>query len=262
MTSKWERRKKLLAPQYGVSGPAWTIDGTSGLGTPLTEVEAESVLADAGVASPNVTNLYIFGDAASGAVIDEVGSLDLTVSGTIGRQQAVTGWDLDAMTTTAGATGKAINTGFGNVNANSYVVFLLAFLNSSQTGGAKTIMRFGDAFDDDAAVNLTGTPAAQVGEGDGTYSSGSSDPLDAAHWFVLRIDDSANTVDLFTDQDKIIGGTQACNGTELCFGGDNVQTWLPPGAGYMLAFVHSGTMSNTEIKSALESLGYSPGWDP
>lgn len=242
--------------------PTWTLDATSGEATPLNKSEAEALLSAGGVASPSVTNLYLFGAASSGDVVDEVGSLDLTVSGTTTRQQAVSGWSLDSLQTTAGAAGKAINTGFGNVNANSYVVFLLAHLAEAQAGGVKTIMRLGDLFDDDATVNLTAAPAVQVGEGDGTYSTGTSDPLNAAHWFVLRIDDGANTVDLFTDQDKIIGGTQSCNGTELCFGGDNSQTWLPPACRYMLAFVHTGTMTNAQIKDTLVAAGKTVPWTP
>lgn len=243
--------------------PSWTLDATSGLGTPLTEAEAEAVLSDAGVASPNVTNLWLFGTPASGNISDVIGSKTLTASGTWSYQQAVTGWSLQALESTAGTAARVLNTTFSNVNANSYVVFLL-FAHLPAATGTRTLFRFGDTFDDDACVEITssGTDVLNVGEGDGTRTAGSSDFTGAARWAVLRIDDTANTVDLFTTQDKIIGGTQACNGTELCFGGDNNQTWRPGDTNYMLSFIHTGTMTNTEIKAALTSLGYSPGWTP
>jgi hypothetical protein len=247
----------------GEVSSTWTVDATSGIGTPLTEAEAEAVLSASAVAAPNVTSLWRFGSPASGNVPDVVGARTLTASGTWAYQQAVTGWAIQSMRSTAGTAARALNTTFGNVNANSYVVFLLAAHLSSITS-TRTLWRFGNTFDDDACVEYTssGSNRIQVGEGDGTRTSGTNDPTGAARWHVLRIDDTANTVDLFDDQEKIVGGSQACNGTELCFGGDNNQTWFPGSTDYMLAFVHAGTMTNAEIKAALTQLGHSPAWTP
>lgn len=239
---------------------SWTVDATSGIGTPLTEAEAEAVLTDAGVGSPNVTSLWKFGTPASGDVSDSIGAKTLTASGTWSYQQSVSGWSTKSMKSTAGTSGILTNTSFGNINANSYTVFLLA--KTSVEGGTRSIFGMGDIFDDDACIEITSTPRLQVGEGDGTRTVGGSDPTGSTRWIVLRIDDTGNTVDGFTSQEKIIGGTQACNGTRIFFGGDNVQTWFPGNTDYLLAFITPVALTNTEIKAVLTSLGESPGWTP
>lgn len=256
-----DRAARFVQPSAAQS---WTLDATSNEATPLTEAEAEALLSAGGVASPNVTSLYKFGTPASGNIADTgAAGKTLTVPGgdNWAYQQAVTGWSILSLKSTANTACNAYNATFANVNANSYVVFLLARVTAVSAVN-RTLFRFGDTFGDDATVEIDDAAHVRVGEGDGTYTTGTADPLNVAHWYVLRINDTGNTVDAFTDQEKLIGGTQACNGTELRFGGDNVQTWMPPTADYMLAFVHTGTMTNTEIKNTLVAAGKTVPWSP
>lgn len=260
-----ERAARFVQPGAGAS--AWTIDATSGRPTPLTEAEAEAILSAALVASPNVTNLWKFGTPASGDVSDVIGGKTLTASAVTNSwtyQQSESGWALKFIQCGDPGLGSAKleNTSMPNVNANSYTLFLLAKVSTPIDGVQRTICRLGGTFEDDANMTINNTPILQIGEGDGTYTSGASDPTGAVRWFVLRIDDTGNTVDAFTSQEKIIVGTQACNGTEVTFGGDFVDTWRPPAMSLGLAFIHQGALTNTEIKAALTSLGESPGWTP
>jgi hypothetical protein len=236
---------------------SWTLDATSGKGTPLTQTEAQSLLSAAGVSSPSVTSLWKFGTPASGNVSDTIGAITLTESGAHNYQTSVTGWSIKSLQTTAGTAGLLENTaGVSNVSANSYTMFLLA--KTGSVAATRSLMRLGAGFDSDACIELTTTPRAQVGHG-GTSSrtTGGSDPTAAVRWWVLRV---GTDVDAFTAQEKILGGTKGCSGTRVTFGGDNVQTWFPNTTDYMLAFITPVAMTDAQIKSALQSLGETVPW--
>lgn len=94
----------------------------------------------------------------------------------------------------------------------------------------------------------------QVGEGDGTRSVGSGSPLGYASSLGLRINDVGNQVDGFFEGTKIVGGTQACNGTELCFGGDNLQTWHPATCTYTYAAIWSSSLSDGDWATVLQRM--------
>jgi hypothetical protein len=244
------------------AGPTWTIDATSSIATPLTETEAEDLLTAAGVVAPSVTSLYLFGTPASGNVSDVIGGLNLVAAGTWAYQQTIPDMAIKSAKSSNAVSGTFAVSGFGNVNATSHTIFCLAHIVTASPGVEKTVFQIGLNWDDTACLEVTTAPVLRVGEGDGTRSAGSSNPTGASRYFVIRVDDTANTVDGFTDQEKIVGGTQACNGTQLLFGGDNNNSNFPATTHYALAFRVAGALTNTQIKAVLEEAGLTVPWSP
>lgn len=240
----------------------WTTDATSGMGVPATALEWADLLASAGVASGGPAALYLLQEASSNPQ-DSIGAKHLTASGTLAYQQAVTGWARKSIKTTGGVQGQLVNSaGYANVNAESKLV--IAYVRAAAATAKRTIYRFGDVFDGDATVEETTTPRLQVGRG-GTAArvAGASSPIGTVRPIVLRVQDTANLVDVFTDQEKIVGGAQGCSGTTLTFGGDNFQTWYPGDTDYLYAAVFTGAsaeLSDVSVKAILQTLGWTIPW--
>jgi hypothetical protein len=238
-------------------GQTWSVDATSGKALPVDAAEAAALLTAAGVTADTLA-LYHFGVPASGDVTDSSGnSKTLTAGGTTrAYQQAVTGWTAKSLKTTAGSAGKLTNNTFGNVNATSYTVILYALLAAGTA--QRSIMRIGGSFDDDACLEMTSGELLSVGEGNGTRSNGASTIHGQVRPLVLRIDDTGNTVDGFTDAEKVVGGPQTCNGTELCFGGDNTQTHFPATCDYIFAWVIGAALTDQQLYDLLTEAGWAP----
>lgn len=235
-------------------------DATSNVYAPETIPEWTAALGVAGIATGTPSNLYLLQEA-SGNAADAIGSKTLTAAGTLSYQQSVSGWSRKSIRTATGVAGTLKNTTFGNVNATSHLLLLYA-LNGT-VASTRTVARMGDVFDDDATIEVTSTPRVQVGEGDASRSVGTASPVGAVRPYVLRINDTSNLVDAFTDQEKIVGGAQACNGTELCIGGDNGQTWMPNDCDYLYCAVFSGAaaeLSDDDVRSLLQTLGWTVLW--
>lgn len=222
-------------------------DAASSKYLPSSSAQWSEQLTGSGIANP--ANLYLLQEA-SGNATDAIGGKTLTASGTLTYQQAVSGWTRKAIVTTRGTAGKLVNNTFANVNASSFTLMLVALVDTTGAGStvARTIARMGTTFDGDACLESNATPRLQVGRG-GTSSrvAGSTNPTGAVHVYFLRVDDTANTVDAFLNATKIVGGAQGCSGTELCFGGDNVQTWYPNDTAYLYAAAWTSALSDADI---------------
>lgn len=230
-------------------------DATSGWYMPASNSEWTELLIGTGI--PNPSHLYLFQES-SGNPADSIGSKALTASGTLSYQQTVTGWARKSIRTTRSATGMMLNNTFGNVNANSYTALLFAFTATAGLGLTRTVFRLGTTFDDDACIETNTTPRMQVGEGDGTRSVNSVNPADAVNTWMLRINDTGNQVDGLLNGVLTTGGAQDCNGTELCFGGDNNNTWFPGDTDYLYAPVWTSSLANADITTLLDRLQNGP----
>lgn len=211
---------------------------------PANTTECTELLAGTSIANP--AHLYLF-DEASGSILDRISSKDLALgSGDTAPayQQFLPGWTKTCVRATAGAATRLLNTTFPNVNANSYTVVLLARLESP--GATRTLLRFGNTFDDDAVIEQDGT-GLRVGEGDATRSTLTTNVVGSHYFYTLRIDDAGNQVDAFYGATKITGGTQACNGTELCLGGNNTQHFFAPGAFYIWMGIWTSALADADI---------------
>lgn len=237
----------------------WYIDPLGLKALPRSAAESAALFAAAGAAG-QVTNLYQFGLPTTGSVPDLVGSKHLAPLGTVLYQQSIAGLLSKTAKLTSGIAGQFTNATFANVNAASYTIYLVALIDAAGLSGDRSVMRIGSLFDDDACIEITNTPRLKVGEGDATRTVGVSNPTASLRVMVLRVDDAGNTVDAFTDQEKIIGGVQACNGTELRFGGDNTLSWFPPTMDLVHAMVVGSAQSDAHIKAVLQKSGWTPPW--
>lgn len=98
---------------------AVTRDSLDGRYFPANATEWTDLLAGSGISNPS--NLYLFNEA-SGNILDKIGAKNLTASGSLTYDTLIPGLTRHGVKTTAGVTGKMINTTFGNVNANSFTV--------------------------------------------------------------------------------------------------------------------------------------------
>lgn len=236
-------------------GAGWTIDATSNKAAPVSSTEAQALLTAAAVSSGTVTNFYPFFSTASGNVLDDVGSKNLTAAGTWSYSQAVTGWSTQGIASSSGTSATFTNNTFANVNANNYTLFLLAKIDTPL--GQRTVMRMGDVFDDDATFEITSSGFMAVGDGTPGRTTGAVDATSAARYWVLSI---GTNVLLANDQELLTGGAKACNGTQLLFGGDNSQTWFPASTKYMIGFVVNAGLSSADIRAVLTEAGYTVAW--
>jgi hypothetical protein len=117
-------------------------------------------------------------------------------------------------------------------------------------------MRLGTTFDDDAALEINATPQLQVGNGGGAARvAGGANPMNAVHYFFLRV---GSQIDAFLDTAKIAGGARACNGTELCFGGDNIQTYFPATTFHLYGAVWTSALGDSDLATVVSRLDNGP----
>lgn len=246
-------------------------DAAKGWFLPANSAEWTELLAGTGI--PNPIAGYGFQEA-SGSPQDSIGTRHLTAAGTLAYQYTVSGWTRKAIRTTTGSIATMVNSTFANVNATNYTVLLIARAEAGGLGGGtnRTLMRFGDFFNADFAVELALVGAdqrLQLGNG-ATRITGANDPLNIDQRFYLRIGDTADTLHLTTEQEDINNDAAANtgSGTQLCFGGDNSQTWLPGTVNYLFAAVWTTTLDDTQL-AALNDLietgpsgGSTPGRGP
>lgn len=153
-----------------------------------------------------------------------------------------------------------------NVNLNPYLLIFRAGIDAVG-GQSRSVVRVGDLFDDDAAVEISTTPRVQLGEGFGAARKvGTQNPITGLDvcTFVLLID----PVDLqgcvvYTSQEKISSPFGAddvspfANGQYITFGGDFSNTWYPPTMDILDLWVFEGAAARKtkpEIRAIIGAL--------
>lgn len=248
-----------LNPSYAAA--AWTVDSTSGKALPATGTEWDALLASAGV-SGSATSVWPFSAVASGNVSDTAGSKTLTAAGTMTYQQTVTGWAAKAIKMSRAVAGTLTNNTFGDVASTAATLYLTVGLDAVNTADSTlTLMRYGTLFDDDACLELKVSSLtllkASVGEGDATRTNGTADVGGTVRMFALSCGAS---IAGYHDQENIGGGTRACNGTEICFGGDNFNTNFPGDWRLINAAYVNATHSAANVKAVMQAAGWTVGW--
>lgn len=252
----------MVGPQVGpVPRPAsvssWSTDATSGYALPADGTEAAALLAAASI-SATTLGMWIFGSAASGNITDASGNsktLTKSVGSTVAYQQAVTGWTATATVFTANTEGMFSNNTFPNINATTPTLIMYGELVTE--GALRTVMRYGDAYDDDCVMEQNTTPRILGGEGDATRTTGGSDPTGAVRPYAISCGAS---VILASDQESIAVGTKAANGTTVTFGGDNVTTNWPFVGKLVFGWLIDAALSSAQIKTLFQTAGWTIPW--
>lgn len=221
---------------------------------PETAEQWTELLSGTGLSNP--ANLYLFQEA-SGNILDKIGSKDLSASGTLAYQQNVPDWTRNAVATTVNVAGQMKNTTFANVNAQAYTVFLI--VRPTVVGGQPaTVVRIGDLFDDDVTAEMLNTPVYRLGHGTTARTNGGLISLSNVDFITLRSSPGVAVKLSRRGDADLVGGTLDANGTELCFGGDFINTWNPPTAQYMYAAVWTSMLSDADITTLYSRIDNGP----
>lgn len=250
------RRGRDRGIDRGISrGASWTKDATSNKATPITSIEVSALLASAGITA-TCEALYLFGAPASGNVSDSSGnSRTLTASGTLAYQQSVSGWTSKAITCTEGVSGFLATTSLPQVSANDHTLILIA--NIPTTGAAfRALCHMGDAFDASVCLETTLAQVLQCGVGGGGRIVGAATATGATRPYIL-VNDASTDAYAITNQETLSGSpSNTATGTELKFGGDGVDSWLPASTAFIHAYVINKALTIPEAQALLTASGW------
>lgn len=232
----------------------WTVDGTSNIGVPADATEWDDVMAAVGVITGGPDNLWSFQQASS-PLSDAIGSENFAVTGAgSSYQQAVTGWTRTAWKLTDGGSTYAGTP--SNVASTTSSLLLLYVAVTSTPAAARTIAYLGGG---DLRVNTTPNysfkPSGQATV-TGTEAHGTT-----VHPLVIKIDVTGAVTAVYTDLEKLTLSHGV--GTSPTYLG--AVSGLSADARYLYGARWLGSaaeISAADIKSMLETLGWTVSWTP
>lgn len=243
-----------------VAAPTWAVDATSSIGRPITSAEWSALIAAHSLTANGVTldppdNLYLF-DEASGAILDKIGSKNLTVGNSPSRGIAVTGWSATAIGASgAASTQTASNTTLPNINANDSAC--LGYIRYANGGTNREILSYGSAANNSVQAR-GGTTGIRKRTGANT-ANGASDHTGQVRPY-LSTRDNASVDQLHTDIEKLSLTWASASGTTLtatfCSSAD-----AGISADFLYLAVWAGgvtpaAMTDTERSNLLSALGW------
>lgn len=235
----------------GLSGDELTAssvlfaDATSGKSCPASAAEWTAL----GLATPNPTSLFLLQDA-SGNPAAALGTMGLSVSGFGGPnyQQNVAGWSRKAITLNEGGQAKLTAT-ISNSNASDFLALLYARLTATP-GGTRQILEH-------PTIYAEATSAPRFLANAGTPVTGTVDPGTTVHAIVVK-NWIGNSRGLFTEAEALQPNEFVAAGTTLNIGG---ATNAPMGVLYLAVWQGvAARFSNAQIKTMLQTLGWSVAW--
>jgi hypothetical protein len=238
----------------------WTVDATSGKALPQNSTEMTALLAAAGL-SGTASSIWL-AQEASGSLLDSVGSINLAVTGTLARQQAVTGWTADSTDFDEGVSEYAgVSGGAPNINTTS--VLVLAYLDLGAQAAAQTNVMF---LGSDVSIEYTSAEKLSIGffgaSSGYAYTNGSFSGTVVP--VVVQIDNTNQRLRLYTHKSRasmIYATPSATNATYFYFGG-LVYAAPPMGLIYGAQFTGAtAQLSDANVKSFLEELGWTVEWE-
>ncbi len=245
----------LAAAGTNVDPVLWTVDATSDIGCPTGSTEVAAALTDAGL-SYTASSQWDF-DEASGNVTDNIGSKTLTASGTLAYDQAITGWDRNGIVFTEDVAGALTNNTLADVSTNSSLIF--AYVKLTTVAGADgTVIMAGTT--NGVFVRLNSTPRI-VAISEANSTTGTANPTGSVIPVVIRNNQTANTVDVFTEQEKITVTQGAMlSETDLVFGGGANHPPTMTVTWGLLFENANAEWSDAQIRTFLQTLSWSPAW--
>lgn len=249
----------------GESGavPGVSRDATSLIYVPASAAEWTAFRAafPALSAWSNPDALHLCQEAA-GNLADSIGVLTLTAGGTPLYQQAVAGWDRDAASFDDNTTDNFSTTAAALPNILTESMLSLGFFRfPAAPAGVREIIHFGAAATR-AAIELPATGVLRARSG-GNTADGALSMVNATHPLVLKQDRTAGTTKVYSAGEIITPAFDALTsgenlrigqvaGNPPAFGGGclYLATW----------YLAAAERSDADIRSMLQSLGFSPTW--
>lgn len=245
----------------GIFGIQATKDATSGIYTPATTNEWNSVLTAAGISSGAPSALHLWQEA-SGNIIDQIGTFTLTASGSVRTYQvSVSGWSRKAVTnTTDGGTTAFQNTdaGLPDLSAASMATIAYILFPTVAPAAARTLISQGTSATR-ADASITTAPVVRGISTPTNITNGVSNPVGAStvRPVVVMSNKTGSIARVYTNQDKISPTFGAVAGKNLLFGSGAIA------GGYMYSatfFNTAAELTDGQWKSLLTTLGWSIPW--
>ncbi len=247
----------------GTVANSWTVDATSGKGTPADATEWAAVIAAAGLTGVVSAPEFLFLlQEASGNAADTIGGIGtLTANNAPTYQQTITGWTRKAVKTTSGTSNQGFYKDPASAllapNTNSYALCTYAIIDSTPAA-VRTLFKTTDG---EAQMRITATPRITVISGGGNSATGALDPTGQVRPFWQIVNVTGNATNGGSDAEKITpvhGDPSSAKGFGL--GGFDATA---AAGGYLYAFGWLGTeaeISTANLKLILQTLGWTVGW--
>lgn len=242
-----------------------TRDATSGIYRPQTAAEWDIALAAAGITSGGPSFAWDCQGAAGNlsVLFGNAGNAGVK-TGTIGYQQAVTGWTAQCVKTTDNTIGMfQINGGtLPDIGAVSCLVMSTQLFPASSVSD-RTIMQLGSGFVTRVGVDTDGANKI-VAVASPNSTAGAAAPWGAVHPLDVLVNRTAGATIIATDQEALTPALAANpTGAELIWGGDFSDTWNPGAQGLIDLAVFVGAaaeLSSAQLKTLRQTLGYTVAW--
>lgn len=180
----------------------WSVDGMSNKGVPAAAFEWTELFNKIGLAKDPPTNLWLMQET-SGSLADSIGAVTLAPLNGPTYTNAVSGWSRGAV----GTLDTQANHGFqttatGNLDGTPYLLLIYVVVVATPAAPDRSLVGIGAASDH---RYVTITPASVYkGTGTGvTPTTGTVDPLAAAHPIVVKINPAQFSYVVYTDQEKL-----------------------------------------------------------
>lgn len=245
-----------------VAAPTWTIDASSGKGTPSDATEWTALQTAHSLVLGAPDRLWLLQDA-SGNLAAAIGGKTLTVTGTPLYQQSETGWARKFISSNTGAAAANRNASNGTMIAATTSVLLLAYARIYQPVNAHQRMCYGTS-----SGNAFEAPAGSANiryRTGGSAANGSTSHVGQVRPYALLHDTSGSgRMALFSNIEKVSPAYAARSETSVTFtfsatGDATINTAFGYAAAWEGAAVDG--ITDAQIKAVLQALGWAvTGW--
>jgi hypothetical protein len=208
-------------------------DALSGEYCPANAAECTELLAGSGIANPSIGLLC---QELSGSLLDVIGSFNFAMNGSggVNYAQPVSGRARKAVVIPDGTARFFANSdaGLPNIGAASLLAFGWVSLPASSGATDRSIITFGPTFGSQVAANLLSSK--WKGYADPNGIAGTANPMASVRPLIVQCNRANTSAAIQTNQETITPTLTATpTGKHIRLGGDNAQSWLAGGVGYL-----------------------------
>lgn len=237
------------ASLYG--GVAWSVDAASGKAVPATSAEWSAFKSANGLSIGTPDSLWLFQEA-SGNPADTFGVIPLTAAGSVLYRQSVSGWTRNGVGFTDGVAAQFSSSSVSLPSGTSQTILCLATVPAAPAANRELYVG------PNAILRLNSTPRVVAVAGGGT-AIGTADYTGGVRPYAYRINTTALSNTVMTNQEKLVPAYAAPVGRMLRFGSASVAA-----AGTIVWacawYNDNAKISDANMKALLVAMGYSIPW--
>lgn len=251
---------RALIDGLGFPTSGWSKDATSGWALPANADEWTALLAGTSISNPSLLWLC---QESSGNLADSIGSNVGVATASLSYLQNVSGWFRKAISIQDGSVRNITCTSVPNIATESCLVLAMILYPSIAATTARSVITLGTIFGNEAACNIqrgASSVLLGVGGGNGTIGDprtvlGTSSPFGAVHPTILQVNRANSSVVIQTDEETLAPPwSSSFTGAKLWLGGDNINTWLAGGTGYLYVAAWFGAAAEMSAGQRAELL--------